>query len=216
MQRYTDAVNSSAVTVLVGWSDCQKIFACLVKDFRQVHGRVIGARRITVFCFTAKAEVTLQKWDRLERGGSCCDTMADAQQLRGAFPFKLTFWRRKPSVHNFGFASPFLTGQIPGVRRETLALDTLHGLDLGPTSRISGFSLALIVNSGVLGNGVDEPGLKSGCRRLTVEASKWYRSSKTPGGSRIHRFTPGTHAHNDEMNNVKSNLNVELFSIERD
>ena len=186
-EEYMNAINASTIMVLLSWADVESIFQCLILDPRQVHGRVIGVRSLKVFCLLRKEIVVLQKWDRLEVGGSCRDILGGLSDLRGGWPFRFFFWRRRPDIHNFSFFSPLMA--MPGVRRESIVLDVLHGIDLGPTSRIAGIALAKIVRSGIFGNDNTEEGLRGGTRQLTTEAKKWYKREKVK--TRIHRFTPG-------------------------
>ena len=168
---YLKLVGRCIVSVTVDRRDAEIIFEALQLDMRSgksVHGRALS-KPVTVR-HDGKL-VTLRKWDRLELNGACRYVRGTIDQLIGAPPFRLTFWRQQHGV-DYSFISPLM--RIRGMRLEHLMIDTLHCLDLGVCAKLVGHSLLLVLQRGVLGNAPSTPGMQQGVRMLSAALRRWY------------------------------------------
>jgi hypothetical protein len=166
---YMSEIDKCRIVVRVDRPTALRLWAVFRMDNNKYFARVL-ARNCTVFDIQSQTEIALKRNDRLEVDGDVYDVMCSVADFR-AFPITLVFWRVCPD-HNFHGLSWFL--RIPGSRYEHLMLDTLHVLDLGPTSRIIGWILSTALECGEWGTSNTEDGKKEGCGYLTRDLKDWY------------------------------------------
>jgi len=186
-EEYLNMVMCSRIVVHVSKDALHAIFAVLKFDMRKdkaMHGRILDQSLVVQDVFTGNS-VQLNKFDRLEREGSCMDIHCRVTDFCGDGPFVLVFWRRQDEMHHLTFYSWLL--RIPGVRKENIVLDILHTLDLGPACRLFGQIAKAALQSGDLGNATTEQGVKLGCAELTSRLRSWYA---TGARTRLHKITP--------------------------
>jgi hypothetical protein len=170
-EEYVRLVGRCLVSVTVDRRDAEAIFQALHLDPRSgksVYGRALS---MPVTVRHDGKLVTLRKWDRLELDGACRYVRGSVDDLIGAPPFRLTFWRQQMGV-DYSFMSPLM--RIRGMRLEHLMIDTLHCLDLGVAAKLIGHSLLLVLQSGVLGNAQSPAGMQQGVRMLSAALRRWY------------------------------------------
>ena len=177
-ESYIAGVTAAQVCVRISEEDAQEVFQHLAFDMRKdkgKHGRVLKKNLVLVDSVSGQF-VSLCKWDRLERWGSCIDTHCEFEGLLGKAPFELRFWR---DHENFPYRHAMYMLHWPAVRYEYLTLDDLHNLDLGVTSRLAGTVMVQCLKEGKrYGNSSTETGLKKGITYLSVELRQFYSASR--------------------------------------
>ncbi len=152
-QDYMQQVKRCQLEVAVDKNDLCKLFEHLAVDLRKnncVQG-VALKKRVSVFCLNRKARVDLHLHDRLDIGGCCEDThckVADIVSANPKGPYRLWFWRTQD--RGLTFLSQIF--KFPGFRFEMCMIDDLHTVDLGITSRLSGYVFMAALKSGMFRN----------------------------------------------------------------
>jgi hypothetical protein len=168
-ERWTDneyraVVAVNRISVMVSSSEANNILHMTRWDSREqgAHSRVV----------TRNIAGLVEKGWILMYGGSCMDVYAaTAEDLQGAEPFELVFWRDDANE----LRCPLYVLEFPGARHEYLMLDDLHNLDLGVAARLAGVALlgSLILGEH-FGTPSTEKGMKLALARMNAEISKFF------------------------------------------
>lgn len=192
-ETYMAEINSCRIAIRVAQADADAIFNLLVFDTRvdkSMRGRVL-CRPIAVRDVVSGILIELLKWDRLELDGSVWDIHCRSDELCGAAPFSLVFFRRSPYNNLMGWSWLL---RLPGVRFSHIMIGDLHALDLGVTPRLLGNVFARVLRDGtVFGNDRSLTGVQQGCAALTATMRSFFKGSRRKAPHRITVKSLGLH-----------------------
>jgi hypothetical protein len=154
-----------------------------------LRGRVLK-QNVQVFDLHRNMPLELQKWDRIEVGGSVTDVHEHPDP--GLPEYEVTFFRRNKEVPLL-FVSPLFA--VPGFKYEHLLADALHTIDLGAAAQLAGVAIVRLMKANVFGPSSTVVDRKSALSKITVGLWRYYRREQRQvrGGklSTIRRLTLG-------------------------